>query len=83
MTTDQQPSAQDEKLNGLLTKFDDAVRLLTQAPTFSKPAKLPRVLDTARRLLMQDGAVRRLKHARLILNPQAYLKAPTGQHRNI
>ncbi|KPQ23703.1 hypothetical protein [Halomonas sp. HL-93] len=61
MTTDQQPSAQDEKLNGLLTKFDDAVRLLTQAPTFSKPAKLPRVLDTARRLLMQDGGCEALE----------------------
>nr|WP_301011502.1 hypothetical protein [Halomonas sp.] len=39
----------------MLSKFDDAVRLLSQAPEFSKPAKLPRVLDTARRILMQVG----------------------------
>nr|WP_216662267.1 hypothetical protein [Halomonas venusta] len=39
----------------MLSKFDDAVRLLSQAPAFSKPAKLPRVMDTARRLLMQEG----------------------------
>nr|WP_232482966.1 hypothetical protein [Halomonas alkaliphila] len=39
----------------MLSKFDDAVRLLSQAPAFSKPAKLPRVMDTARRILMQEG----------------------------
>ncbi|PCF95215.1 hypothetical protein [Vreelandella nigrificans] len=56
MTTNQEASSsEDGKLNGLLSKFDDAVRLLSQAPAFSKPAKLPRVLDTARRILMQDG----------------------------
>ncbi|SDO01074.1 hypothetical protein [Vreelandella arcis] len=55
MTTDQQPTTPDDNLNGLLTNFDDAVRLLTQAPAVSKPAKLPCVLDTARQLLMQDG----------------------------
>jgi len=48
-------STEDGKLNGLLSKFDDAVRLLSQAPAFSKPAKLPRVMDTARRILMQEG----------------------------
>lgn len=56
MTTNQQASSsEDGKLNGLLEKFDDAVRLLAQAPAFSKPAKLPRVLDTARRVLLLDG----------------------------
>ena len=56
MTTKQEASStEDGKLNGLLSKFDDAVRLLSQAPAFSKPAKLPRVLDTARRVLMQAG----------------------------
>jgi len=48
-------STEDGKLKGLLSKFDDAVRLLSQAPAFSKPAKLPRVMDTARRILMQEG----------------------------
>lgn len=56
MTTKQEAtSTEDGKLDGLLSKFDDAVRLLSQAPAFSKPAKLPRVLDTARRVLMQEG----------------------------
>ncbi|MCC5901184.1 MAG: hypothetical protein JJT87_04560 [Halomonas sp.] len=56
MTINQEASSsEDGKLNGLLSKFDDAVRLLSQAPEFSKPAKLPRVLDTARRILMQVG----------------------------
>lgn len=62
MTTDQQPATQDDKLNGLLTNFDDAVRLLSQAPAFSKPAELPRVLDTARELLMLDGGAQALEH---------------------
>ncbi|KPQ24193.1 MAG: hypothetical protein HLUCCA13_10430 [Halomonas sp. HL-48] len=61
MTTDQQPSTQDDKLSGLLTNFDDAVQLLSQAPAFSKPAKLPLVLDTARQLLMQDGGAKALE----------------------
>jgi len=56
VTTKQEAtSTEDGKLDGLLSKFDDAVRLLSQAPAFSKPAKLPRVLDTARRVLMQAG----------------------------
>ncbi|BCB07309.1 hypothetical protein HHSLTHF2_11990 [Vreelandella venusta] len=57
MTNDQEASSTEEdgKLKGLLSKFDDAVRLLSQAPAFSKPAKLPRVMDTARRLLMHEG----------------------------
>ncbi|MGM0833119.1 hypothetical protein M0220_02010 [Halomonas qinghailakensis] len=56
MTTNQEASSyEDGKLNGLLKKFDEAVRLLMQAPAFSKPAKLPRVMDTARRILMQEG----------------------------
>ncbi|WP_422102363.1 hypothetical protein [Vreelandella sp.] len=56
MTTTQEASSTEAgKLDGLLSKFDDAVRLLSQAPAFTKPAKLPRVLDTARRVLLQAG----------------------------
>ncbi|MGY4878306.1 hypothetical protein ACLUEY_10530 [Vreelandella aquamarina] len=56
MTTGNDTSPQgDEKLNLLVKKLEDAVRLLSQAPAFSKPSKLPRVLDTARRLLLQPG----------------------------
>jgi hypothetical protein len=61
VTTDQQPATQDDKFNGLLTNFDDAVHLLSQAPALSKPAELPRVLDTARELLMLDGGAQALE----------------------
>lgn len=56
MTNHQEASSPEgTKLDVLLSSFDDAVRLLFQAPTFSKVAKLPRVMDTARRVLMLDG----------------------------
>ncbi|OWV29504.1 hypothetical protein [Halomonas campaniensis] len=62
METDQVTSSQeDNKLDGLLSQFDEAVRLLNQAPAFSKPAKLPRVMDTARRVLLQDGGCEALE----------------------
>ncbi|GHE19947.1 hypothetical protein [Halomonas urumqiensis] len=48
------PAASD-KLAGLLKKLDDAINLLYDARDFAKPGKLPRVLDTARRVLMQEG----------------------------
>ncbi|WP_394169882.1 hypothetical protein [Saccharospirillum alexandrii] len=35
--------------------MDDAAVLLAQAPTFSKPAKIGRVFDTARRIMLQEG----------------------------
>ncbi|MGP9633340.1 hypothetical protein ACT3R7_09775 [Halomonas sp. AOP43-A1-21] len=43
------------KLDELLHKLDEAVALLADAPAFSKPGKLPRVLDTTRRVLLQPG----------------------------
>ena len=48
-------NAPGDKLTGLLEKFDEAVELLASARGFAKPAKLPRVLDTARRVLLQEG----------------------------
>ncbi|MCE9663740.1 hypothetical protein LY622_09830 [Halomonas sp. M5N1S17] len=47
--------AGDDKLQGLLVKLDEATTLLAEARAFTKPTKLPRVLDTARRVLMQEG----------------------------
>ncbi|ATJ83290.1 hypothetical protein ACFPTY_09760 [Halomonas beimenensis] len=47
--------AAEDKLGGLLAKLDEATALLAQAPDFAKPAKLPRVLDTARRVMLQEG----------------------------
>ncbi|MAC34231.1 MAG: hypothetical protein CME38_11605 [Haliea sp.] len=44
-----------DKLPGLLDNLDEATRLLADARDFAKPGKLPRVLDTARRVLMQPG----------------------------
>ncbi|GAB2710113.1 hypothetical protein [Halomonas garicola] len=43
------------KLDRLVEKFDEALGLLQQALAFNKTARLPRVLDTARRLLLTDG----------------------------
>ncbi len=39
----------------LLAMLDEALEILASAREFAKPAKLPRVLDTARRVLMQEG----------------------------
>nr|WP_255775002.1 hypothetical protein [Halomonas alkalisoli] len=39
----------------MLAKLDEATTLLAEARAFTKPTKLPRVLDTARRVLMQEG----------------------------
>nr|WP_255762535.1 hypothetical protein [Halomonas alkalisoli] len=39
----------------MLVKLDEATTLLAEARAFTKPTKLPRVLDTARRVLMQEG----------------------------
>lgn len=47
--------ATDEKLALLLTRLDEAIALLEEAPAFAKVGKLGRVLDTARRVLMLDG----------------------------
>lgn len=49
---DTQSSSDDGKLALLLSRLDDAVALLEQAPEFAKPGKLGRVLDTARRVLL-------------------------------
>ncbi|MEQ9464376.1 MAG: hypothetical protein RJQ10_12015 [Haliea sp.] len=45
-------TADDDKLNGLLEKLDEATALLAKARDFAKPGKLPRVLDTARRVML-------------------------------
>ncbi|HKK13824.1 MAG TPA: hypothetical protein VKA14_04110 [Gammaproteobacteria bacterium] len=44
-----------DKLDGLLARLDEATALLAEAPGFSKPAKVGRVLDTARRVMLQQG----------------------------
>lgn len=42
-------------LDILLSRFDDAIGKLDSAPNFAKVSKVGRVLDTARRILMQEG----------------------------
>jgi hypothetical protein len=44
-----------ERLTRLLDNFDDATQLLASAKSFAKPAKIGRVLDTARRIMLEDG----------------------------
>ncbi|MFT5084701.1 MAG: hypothetical protein ACI9Y1_002757, partial [Lentisphaeria bacterium] len=50
--TDMQSHMEDGKLALLLSRLDDAVALLDQAPEFAKPGKLSRVFDTAKRVLL-------------------------------
>lgn len=45
----------DSKLEGLLAKLDEAIRLLAEARDFAKPGKVRRVYDTARRVMLQEG----------------------------
>jgi hypothetical protein len=47
--------AADDRLNGLLGKLDEATALLEEARDFAKPGKLGRVLDTARRVMLQPA----------------------------
>lgn len=47
--------AEGSRLDGLLTQMDDAIEKLAHAPAFSKPAKIGRVFDTARRVMLQEG----------------------------
>lgn len=42
-------------LENLASRFDEAIGLLSRAPTFAKVGKLSRVLDTARRILLDPG----------------------------
>lgn len=55
MTEASDQSAAASRLDGLLAKLDEATTLLATAPDFSKPAKVGRVLDTARRAMSQEG----------------------------
>ncbi|WP_151444831.1 hypothetical protein [Halomonas lysinitropha] len=43
------------ELTGLLEKLDEAITLLAEAPVFAKPDILPRVFDTAQRVMLQEG----------------------------
>ncbi|WP_043527166.1 hypothetical protein [Litchfieldella xinjiangensis] len=51
----------ESKLAMLLAKLDQATDILAQARDFAKPAKVGRVLDTARRVLLQEGGVAALE----------------------
>jgi hypothetical protein len=48
-------SASSGKLPGLLPKLDEATAVLADTLDVAKPAKMNRVLDTARRILLQEG----------------------------
>ena len=52
---DAESPADADKLAGLLAKLDEATAILADAPDFAKPAKLRRVLDTARRVMLTGG----------------------------
>ncbi|HET58270.1 MAG TPA: hypothetical protein ENN35_07510, partial [Deltaproteobacteria bacterium] len=46
---------EESKLEGLLAKFDEATEMLAVAEDYAKPLKVRRVLDTARRVMLQEG----------------------------
>ena len=46
---------EESKLAGLLAKFDEAVEILAATADYAKPTKVRRVLDTARRIILQEG----------------------------
>lgn len=51
-----------ERLTRLLDNIDEATRLLAKAKPFAKPAKVGRVLDTARRIMLEDGGPAALEY---------------------
>lgn len=59
---DTQSSSDDSKFALLLSRFDDAVALLEQAPEFAKPGKLRRVFDTALRVLLHPHGCSEIEH---------------------
>ncbi len=55
MISDVDEQAPGALLPRLLQRFDEAVEALDAAPEFSKPTRLRRVLDGAKRILLQEG----------------------------
>ncbi|ABI56825.1 hypothetical protein ACN2MM_08065 [Alkalilimnicola ehrlichii MLHE-1] len=45
----------EDRLRPLLKQLDAAIHALAQSPTFTKATRLPRVLDIARRVMLQPG----------------------------
>lgn len=90
MSSDTVKCADDSKLELLLSRFDDAVQALNNAPEFAKAGKLDRVFDSARRALLHAGGCAGLtaraqlfESAGLFLgsdwdSPQTLLPALTG-----
>lgn len=52
----------DTQLADLLPRMDEALQVLANTPALSKTLKIRRVLDTARRILMQPGGCEALEH---------------------
>ncbi|WP_075879713.1 hypothetical protein [Vreelandella massiliensis] len=56
MTSENDTSPQrDDKRNLLVDKLDDAIHQLAQEPAFSKAAKLPQMMESARQVLLEPG----------------------------
>ncbi|PMR77650.1 hypothetical protein [Billgrantia endophytica] len=62
-----EPPAPSDKLAGLLARLDEAIDLLAESRDFAKPGKLPRVMDTARRVLHQEGGAAEVERRAKIL----------------
>lgn len=55
MNSDITTPSEDSRLHALLVQMDNAIEKLAHSPSFSKPSKIGRVFDTARRIMLQDG----------------------------
>ncbi|MCI0594120.1 hypothetical protein [Chromohalobacter sp.] len=55
MTSHDEQTPDNTKLDAALTKLDEAIEILANAPDFAKPGKLRRVFDGARKVMLQPG----------------------------
>tara|TARA_R110001599_G_scaffold170492_4_gene360696 strand:+ start:1540 stop:3540 length:2001 start_codon:yes stop_codon:yes gene_type:complete len=88
---DTQSSSEESKLALLLSRFDDALNLLEQAPEFAKPSKLGRVFNAAQRLLLHPQGCAEIETLAAVLessgiflgsdwaNPETLIPALTPQ----
>ena len=64
----------------LVDKFDHALERLAEAPDFAKPAKIRPVLDTAKRLLLQEGGAAAVEQRAELLESSGVFAGSDWQH---
>lgn len=74
---------ENERLTRLLGNFDEATRILAKARSFAKPAKVGRVLDTARLIMMEDGGPAALESRSRLLEEAGLYEGTDWAHPQI